>query len=162
MKKPLLGVKVAMLVANGFSQDDMVAAQKTLIEYGANVRVVSPENGLVNGWEGNIWGHHFAVDTPLATALAADYSVLVIPGGQRSLDKLNLTAHTKRFISSFMDASKPVIVMDDALHILMLTDNMRGRTVSGPEDMSDVVMQAGGAWSKKPVSIDTNLFSKPC
>ena len=69
MNKPLLGVKAAMLVANGFSQQDMVAAQKALIQAGANVRVISPESGLVNGWEGEAWGHHFAVDAPLSSAL---------------------------------------------------------------------------------------------
>jgi len=161
MRRPLQGVKVAMLVANGFSQSDMIAAQKALLEAGANVRVVSSENGLVNGWEGEGWGHHFAVDAPLGTALAADYSILVIPGGQRSMEKLNLTGHTKRFISSFMNANKPVIAMDTALHILILTDNIRERTVSGPETMRDLVLQAGGEWNSKPVCIDGQLMSGP-
>ncbi len=159
MDKSLLGMKVAMLLANGFSQDNMIAAQKALNEASANVRVVSPENGLVNGWDGQSWGHHFAVDTSLSTTLAADYSALVIPGGQRSIDKLNLTAHTKRFISSFMASSKPVIVMDDALHIMILTDNIKGRIVSGPANMRDVVMQAGGEWNNKAVYQDNALFT---
>ena len=157
MKKPLLGVKVAILVANGFSEQDMTTAQKSLIESGANVRIVSPENGLVNSWDGQGWGHHFAVDAPLGTALAADYAVLVVPGGQRSIDKLNLTGHTKRFVSSFMSASKPVVIMDDALHLLMLTDTIKGRTVTGPQHMGDVVLQAGGVWETDGFHIDGNL-----
>ncbi len=161
MRRPLSGVKIAMLVANGFNQRDMIAAQKAFIEAGANVRVVSSENGLVNGWEGEGWGHHFAVDAPLGSALAADYSILVIPGGQRSVEKLNLTAHTKRFISSFMTASKPVIVMDNALHMLLLADNVRGRTVSGPAALSDTVIQAGGDWSGEPVCVDGQLVTGP-
>ena len=159
MNKSLLGVKVAMLVANGFTQNDMIAAQKALIAAGANVRIVSPENGLVNGWEGQGWGHHFAIDAPLGTALGADYAMLVIPGGQRSVEKLNLTAHTKRFISSFMEAEKPVAVMDNALHILLLTDNIKGREVSGPESMGDVVMQAGGLWGIEAICQDGALLT---
>lgn len=159
MNKTLLGVKVALLAANGFSQDDMIAAQKALLAAGANVRIVSPENGLVNGWDGKGWGHHFAVDAQLSTALAADYSILVIPGGQRSIEKLNLTAHTKRFISSFIEADKPVVIMNNALHILILTDQIKGRTVSGPEDMSDLVMQAGGEWSKSFTSRNGALLT---
>lgn len=161
MRRPLSGVKVAMLVANGFTQSDMIAAQKALLEAGANVRVVSSENGLVNGWEGESWGHHFAVDAPLGTALAADYAVLVVPGGQRSIEKLNLTAHTKRFVSSFMNASKPVIVMDNALSILILTDNVKERIVSGPATMQDVITQAGGVWSDDAVCIDGQLITGP-
>lgn len=159
MTKPLLGVKVAILLANGFSEQDMTSAQKAMIEAGANVRIVSPENGLVNSWDGAGWGHHFAVDTPLSTALAADYAVLVVPGGQRSIEKLNLTGHTKRFVSSFIAASKPVVIMGDALHLLVLTDTIKGRTVSGPEKMSDVVVQAGGLWETDSFHIDGNLIT---
>lgn len=159
MTKPLLGVKVAILVANGFSEQDMTAAQKALIEAGANVRIVSPENGLVNSWDGTGWGHHFAVDAPLSTALAADYAMLVIPGGQRSVEKLNLTAHTKRFVSSFMAASKPAVIMDDALHLLVLTDTIKGRTVAGPETMADMITQAGGLWETGGFHIDGNLIT---
>lgn len=159
MNKTLYGVKVALLAANGFSQDDMIAAQKAMIAAGANMRIVSPENGLVNGWDGVTWGHHFAVDAPLGTALGADYSVLVIPGGQRSVEKLNLTAHTKRFISSFLDAGKPIIIMDNALHILMLTGQMKDRTVSGPAELHDVVLQAGGNWSDDEICRDGGLMT---
>lgn len=159
MKKSLLGVKTALLVANGFSEMNMTSAQKALLAVGANVRIVSPENGLVNGWDGQGWGHHFAVDAPLSAALAADYALMVIPGGQRSLDKLNLTAHTKRFISGFMNAGKPVAVMDDAIRLLILTDNMRGRTVSGPASLHDLILQAGGQWSDAPVCADGNLLT---
>ncbi len=159
MKKPLLGVKVAMLVANGFSEQDMTAAQKALIEAGANVRIVSPENGLVNSWDGQGWGHHFAVDAPLSTALSADYAIMVVPGGQRSVDKLNLTGHTKRFVSSFMNANKPAVIMDDALHLLVLTDTIKGRTVTGPQKMGDVIVQAGGMWETDGYHIDGNLIT---
>lgn len=159
MNKSLFGVKVAMLVANGFSQTDMVSSQKALIQAGANVRVVSPENGLVNGWDGQGWGHHFAVDTPLSSALAADFSVLVIPGGHRSIDKMNLTAHTKRFITGFMDSGKPVIVMDDALRIMILADRLRGHKVNGPRDMHDLVLQAGGFWEDQSPCFDKTLMT---
>ncbi|PJB70512.1 MAG: DJ-1/PfpI family protein [Alphaproteobacteria bacterium CG_4_9_14_3_um_filter_47_13] len=159
MNKHLFGVKAAMLVANGFSQNDMIAAQKALLNEGANVRIVSPENGLVNGWDGQTWGHHFAVDTPLSTALASDFSILVIPGGQRSMEKMNLTAHTKRFINSFMDSGKPVIVMDSALRIMILTDHIKGHNIGGPADMADIVMQAGANWIGQEVCIDGNLMT---
>jgi len=79
---------------------------------------LSGEAGLVNSWTGENWGHHFAIDVQLNTALGADYSMLVIPDGTRSLDKLKLTAHTKRFIGGFMAASKPVAVWDGAKQVM--------------------------------------------
>jgi hypothetical protein len=118
MSKPLLGMKVVILVANGFDEADMTATQRALMAAGANARIVSPELGLVNSWNGESWGHHFAIDTGLNAALGADYAMLVIPGGTRSIDKLKLTAHTKRFIGSFMAAQKPVAVWGGAMPIM--------------------------------------------
>jgi protease I len=159
MNKDLFGMKVAMLVANGFEEEQLVRMQKTLSEEAASIRIVSTENGLACGWTGDGWGHHFAVDCVLANALGADYNALVIPGGQRSQDKLNLTAHTKRFINSFIESGKPVIVIGDALHLLILTDNIKGRVVSGPENMKDVVLQAGGTWADEQISFDQTVMS---
>lgn len=113
-------MKVAILVANGFDEADMTATQRALIGAGAFAKIISPEPGLVNSWTGQAWGHHFAIDAALNNALGADFSMLVIPGGQRSADKLKLTAHTKRFINSFMAAGKPVAVWGNAAQTIDL------------------------------------------
>ena len=145
--KVLSGSKIAILVANGCTEQDMTEAQRALIEAGAMTKIISPDAGLVNGWSGDHWGHHYAVDAGLATALSGDYDMLIVPGGQRSLDKLKMTAHSKRFLNGFILSEKPVVMFGDALHVLITTDNVRGRTVAGPTDMKDVVLQAGGNWS---------------
>lgn len=120
--KSLLGTKIAILAANGFDEADMIAAQRALSAAGATVRLVSSDNGLVNGWDGKGWGHNFPVDAALNTALGVDYEGLVIIGGQRSFDKLKLTAHTKRFIGSFLMAQKPIVAMGEAAQELMEAD----------------------------------------
>lgn len=157
--KVLSGSKIAILVANGCTEQDMTEAQRALIEAGATTKIISPDAGLVNGWSGNHWGHHYAVDAALSTALSGDYDMLIIPGGQRSLDKLKLTAHSKRFINGFLVSDKPVVAYGDALHIMITTDNVRGRTVAGPADMKDVVVQAGGQWSDTTPYRDNMLMT---
>ena len=72
---------------------------------------------------------------------------------------MNLTGHTRRFITSFMESGKPVAVMDDALHILILTGNACARKVSGPESLHDIALQAGAEWSGKGICIDGCLMS---
>lgn len=157
--KVLSGSKIAILVANGFTEQDMTEAQRALIEAGATTKIVSPDAGLVNGWSEKSWGHHYAVDATLSTALSADYDALLVPGGQKSLDKLKLTAHTKRFINGFMASEKPVVVYGDALHIMIITDNVRERSVAGPANMQDVVVQAGGQWAESTPALDKNLMT---
>lgn len=118
MSKFLTGTKIAILAANGFEQHDFTQSQRALLAAGATVKVICPDQGLVNGWEGNSWGHHFAVDQTLSTALGADFDMLVVPGGERSLNKLKTTAHTKRFIGSVMNAGKPIVMYNDAATLL--------------------------------------------
>lgn len=130
------GTKVAVLVANGFDESNFLAVQKFLQELDVSVNVVSTNQGLVNGWNesDNGWGHNYAVDAQLNAALGADYDAMVIPGGQRSLDKLKMTAHTRRFIGSFMSADKPVAVMGDALDIMGHVQMTGGRKVSAADE----------------------------
>lgn len=127
--KSLTGQKIAILAANGFDESDMIAAQRALVAAGAAMRLVSSDNGLVNGWDGKGWGHNFPVDAALNTALGVDYDGLVIVGGQRSFDKLKMTAHTKRFIGSFMMAQKPIVAFGDAADVLMEADQRDADTV---------------------------------
>ena len=159
MSKSMLGVKVAVLAANGVTQDDLTAVQKALAAEGASLRLISTDQGLVNGWDGRGWGHNFAVDAQLNTALGVDYDCLIIPGGQRSVDKLKLTAHTKRFIGSFMAAHKPVAVMGDALQLMVYTEQLAGRTVGGPEGMKEAAERAGAIWSSDEIVHDHSLMS---
>lgn len=162
MSKPMIGTKVAVLVAGGFDQTHLTAIQRALIEAGAAVRLVSPDQGLVNGWDGENWGHNFAVDATLNTALGVDYGCLVVPGGRRSLEKLKLTAHTRRFIGSFMAAMKPVAVMGDAVNLMAMSEQLAGRTVAGATECQEAAEKAGAEWSKDVVCVDGALMTGSC
>lgn len=159
MAKALQSQKIAVLMANGFNEQDFLTIQKSMIEQGATLKIISTDSGLVNGWDGKGWGHNFAIDAQLNTALGIDYDALIIPGGQRSHDKLKLTAHSRRFIGSFMAAMKPVMCMGDAVQLLAHTDHLSGKTVSGPEDKKGVAEAAGAQWSSETMSMDGILLS---
>jgi len=159
MQKPLNGMKAAILVANGFNETEMTMFQRGMMEAGAYPKIVSVENSLANGWQGTSWGHYFAVDCQLADALSADYDVLVIPGGQRSLDKLKLTAHTRRFIGGFIAAMKPVMLVGDAGLLLAYTGQADGLMMHGPAEIKDVVTAAGAVWSENSPTIHRNIMS---
>lgn len=159
MSKPLLGAKIAILVANGFNEGDMTQTQRALQAQGANATVIGMEQSLINSWANDGWGHHFAADAMLNTALAADYAMLVVPGGQRSLDKLKQTAHTRRFIGGFMDAGKPVALFNDAVSLLAFAERIDGRTVSCPQEMSAELISAGANVADDAICVDGNLIT---
>lgn len=162
MQKPLVGTKIAVLVANGFEENHFITVQRHFLEMGAALKIVSTNQGLVNGWDGASWGHNFAVDAQLNTALGVDYSGLIIPGGSRSIEKLKTTAHTRRFIGSFMAAHKPVAVMGDALQLMAFSEQLDGLTVSGDDAMRDMAVQAGAKWNDEAMFQDGTVLTGQC
>lgn len=157
--KSLSGVKIAVLVAGGFCEQDLTEMQRAMQKTGANMRVVSMDQGLVNSWNGTGWGLNFAPDALLNAALAADYDMLIIPGGQRSAEKLKLTAHTKRFIGGFTDTGKPVVAFDEALELLCYVQKIDGRMVTGPEKIRDMAVSAGAKWSDDVMVTDGMMMT---
>ncbi|MCB1650431.1 MAG: DJ-1/PfpI family protein [Alphaproteobacteria bacterium] len=159
MQKPLLGEKIAVLVANGFSEKDLTATQRELMAAGANMRIVSMDHGLVNSWSDEGWGLNFAADQVLSEALAVDYTMLMIPGGERSIEKLKLTAHTRRFLGGFMKANKPVALFEEAVSLLAFAQTAEGKTIAGAEAKKAEVEEAGAIWSDEAVAIDQHLIT---
>ncbi|MAF97503.1 MAG: DJ-1/PfpI family protein [Micavibrio sp.] len=159
MNKPLLGQKIAVLVASGFSEKDLVLTQKQLMAAGAEMKIVSMNKGLVNSWNGQGWGLNFAADMALNETLAADFTMLLVPGGQRSIDKLKMTAHTKRIFKGFMMAEKPVAMFDEALELMDFSEMGEGYMVSGSEAMKEAMVARGAEWSDEMVSVSNNMIT---
>src|SRR5581483_9690896 len=66
--QPLAGKKIAILVADGFEQDELVSPRKALEEAGAETEIVSPANSRVKAWNVTNWGIEVDVDIPLDAA----------------------------------------------------------------------------------------------
>lgn len=154
--------KIAILVSNGFTEQDVTESQRAFRSAGADLRIISADQGLISGWNGEAWGHSFAVDSHIGTALGADYTALIIPGGERSLRKLKQTAHTRRFIGSFMASAKPVIAVNDAIDLLVFSERICNRKITGSETVREEAVKAGAVWESDAVCIDNNLMTLMC
>ena len=157
--KPLAGKTVALMVANGFDEIEFTGAQKRLIKLGATVTVVSRANGLVNGWYDGNWGHFFPVDVDIVDTLAIDYDGLVIPGGQRSVEKMAEDPHAVRVLKAFMRASMPVALTGDAVGLLVVAESAAARSVTGAPSLREIMTTAGATWQDEPVVTDTGLVT---
>jgi len=115
MASELNGIKVAILVANGFEQVEMTEPKQALEAAGAVVKVVSPEEGEVKGWNHTEWGNSFKVDVSLKDANADDYDALMLPGGVMNPDKLRLQSKAIEFEKHFVKAGKPIAAICHAL-----------------------------------------------
>src|SRR5690349_9181339 len=91
MANALNGLKVAILVADGFEQIEMTTPREALELAGAQVQLISPAEGKVKGWNHTKWGDEFPVDVRLDRANAKDYDALMLPGGVMNPDHLRIT-----------------------------------------------------------------------
>lgn len=159
METSLANKKVAVIVANGFAETQMTSPQRALIEAGAKVKVISPEQGLVNGWHETAWGHYFPVDEPIDSALGADFDMLLLPGGKRSIAKLAQTQHTARIVKSFFDAGKPVAAIGDGVGVLALAEKAEGRRVTAAEEVVENLKAGGATVVEDELVHDGNLLT---
>ena len=92
MTAALSGIKIAIIAADGFDENHMTAVQRALTSVKSHGKVIAPEQGLVNGWQGNGWGHYFPVDVSISAAMGSDYDALILVGGERSVGELGASA----------------------------------------------------------------------
>lgn len=132
MNMSLEGPSIAILLANGFDENHITAVQRSLSKAKKIAKLIAPEQGLVNGWQDNAWGHYFTVDEQIGTALGSDYDALILVGGQRGIEKLKGNLHTRRIVNHFLEAEKPVAAIGEGVALLALSPKSAGLTVSAP------------------------------
>src|SRR5690606_5866323 len=157
--KPLAGKTVALLVANGFAEEEMTETQRALTALGATPKVVSSEIGLVNGWHEGTWGHNFYVEVKPGGVLPSQYDALLVPGGERSITSLLENAHARRIVKGMGDMGTPVGMVSDAVQLLARAEVGGGRTVTGDESQREALEAAGATWTEEPVAIDGRLIT---
>lgn len=150
----LEGMKVAILVAEGFEQVEMVDPRKALEQNGAQTKIVSPAQDEVQGWHHFDKGDRFAVDVPLDQASAADFDALLLPGGVANPDQLRMQPKAVRFIKEFFDAHKPVAVICHGPWTLIEANVVRGRKITSWPSVKTDLINAGAEWVDQEVVVD--------
>jgi protease I len=143
LENSLAGKKVAILVANGFEQSHMTVLHKSLVDTGAEVRIVSPEKGVVNSWHDDNWGHFFPANEFLPTAMSFHFDAVIVPGGARHVSRLSGDPQTTRFMRGFIEDNKPVALFGDASRILAVDNLAEERTVVSSEESREALLESG-------------------
>src|SRR5262245_7058801 len=128
--KTLEGMKVAILVADGFEQVELTEPRQALADAGAETQVVSPKIGCVRGWNHREWGDDVSVDVPLELARADGYDALLLPGGVMNPDRLRMLPEAVDFVKGFFDARKPVAVICHGPWTVIEAGRARGRRLA--------------------------------
>lgn len=160
LAKPALdGCRVAILVADGFEQDELTSSRIALEQAGGETEIVSPSVTRVRGWNHGEWGGDSEVDVPLDSADPEDYDALLLPDGVMNLDELRGNAGAMEFVMSFIQAGKPVAAIGHGPSALVNSGALRGRTLTSRETIKEDLANAGAHWTDAEVVTDRGLIT---
>jgi len=157
--KPLNGLKVAILVTDGFELVELIKPRKALDDVGAETQIVSPKPQRVRSWNFTDWDQELAVDSPLDRAAPAEFDALLLPGGVLNPDSLRIIPNAVAFAKAFFDASKPVAAICHGPWTVIETGAARGRQMTSWPSLKTDLKNAGADWVDWEVVVDRNLVT---
>jgi protease I len=155
----LKGLKVAILIDDGFEQVEMTDTRKALDEAGANTKIVSPAGRQVRSWNFKEWGENYPVDVTLDTARPEDFDALLLPGGVINPDRLRIKPPAVAFVKAFFDQHKPVASICHGPWMVIESGNARGRRIASWPSLKTDLKNAGAEWVDQEAVVDGNLVT---
>lgn len=159
MNNKLKGLRVAILIADGFEQSEMTEPRKALQEAGAVTEIVSPAKGKVKGWKNKNWGDEFQIDKDLDQAKEEEFDALLLPGGVYNPDKLRMSEKAIHFVKSFVKNHKPIAAICHGPLVLINAQAVRGKTLTSYLSIKQDLINAGANWVDQEVAKDEHLVT---
>ncbi len=151
--------KVAILVADGFEQVELIEPRKALDAAGATTHLISPAEGQVQGFNHDTPGDKLPVDLPLSGADPSAYDALLLPGGVSNPDKLRVIPEAVSFVKAFFEAGKPVAAICHAPWTLIEAGVVKGVTLTSWPSLQTDLRNAGATWVDQEVVTDQGLVT---
>ncbi len=159
MPQQLTGKRVAIVVTDGFEQDELERPRQALEEAGAKTEVVSPKSGKVKGWKSTDWGTEIAVDKELRQADPNEYDALMLPGGQMNPDNLRMDKGVVQFVKAFVRSGKPIAAICHGPVTLIEAGGVKGRRLTSFSSIKTDLQNAGAEWIDQEVVTDHGLVT---
>jgi protease I len=150
------GLKVAVLVTDGYEPSELTEPIRALREAGATPAIVSNHDGTITGkTEADV----ATVDRTLGSADPAEYAALLLPGGVKNPDTMRQDERGVAFVRHFADAGKPIAAICHAPWMLIEADAVRGRRVTSYPSLRTDLRNAGADWVDAEVVVDGGLVT---
>jgi protease I len=155
----LKGKTIAILVADGFEQVELLEPRKALDQAGATTQVVSPAKSKVKGWNFKEWGEEVPVDVALDTARPENFDALLLPGGVINPDHLRMNPKAVEFVRQFVSSDKPIAAICHGPWTLIEAGAVKGRTVTSWPSLKTDLKNAGANWVDQEAVRDGRLIT---
>jgi protease I len=155
----LQGKRVAFLATDMVEQVELTEPWQAVVDEGAQVELVSLEEGEIQGFNHYDKADTFKVDRTVEEAQAADYDALVIPGGVGNPDTLRADENAVQFVRDFFAQGKPVGAICHGPWMLVEAGVVRDRKVTSWPSLQTDIRNAGGNWVDEEVVVDQGLVT---
>lgn len=159
MSATLINKRVAILATDGFEQSELEEPMHAMEAEGADVCIVAPHGGKIQGMNHLEKGDEIEVDFPLEYAHASDFDALVVPGGLVNPDTLRSTPPAVAFVRAFADAGKPIAAICHGPWVLIEAGIVEGRRMTSWPAIQTDIRNAGGDWVDEEVVVDNGLVT---
>lgn len=155
----LKGVRVAILVDNGFERVELTEPRKALDDAGAETKIISPQEKEVRAWESKEWGDKYPVQQKLDETQPNNFDALLLPGGVMNPDHLRMNPQAVSFVKAFVDSGKPIAAICHGPWTLIEAGAVKGRKITSWPSLKTDLKNAGAEWTDQEVVVDRNLVS---
>ena len=159
MSGELAGKRIAIVATDGVEQVELTEPLKALREVGADVHVIAPKAGSIQGMNHDQKGDALAVDRTLDDVTADDYDALVLPGGVANPDRLRTDAKAVAFVRAFFADRKPVAAICHGPWTLIEAGAVEARELTSWPSLKTDLKNAGARWVDREVVVDHGLVT---
>jgi protease I len=155
----IAGHKVAVLATDGVEQVELTEPVRALKQAGADVVVVAPHGGQIQGMNHSEKGDKLNVDQELTNVSPNQFDALVLPGGVANPDALRVNDKAVAFVRHFVDARKPIAAICHGPWTLLEAGGVKGRAMTSWPSLRTDLRNAGARWEDKSVVVDNGLIT---
>lgn len=159
MSKTLDGKRIAFLATDGFEQVELTQPWQSIKDAGAEVVLVSPKSGKIQGMHHDQKADKFKVDETVDSVSAENFDGLVLPGGVANPDSLRVCEDAVSFVRDFFKQHKPVAAVCHGPWMLVEADVVRGRKVTSWPSLKTDLINAGAKWVDEECVVDEGLVT---
>lgn len=152
------GKRIAALIGDGFEEIDLMEPRRALEDAGAIVTIVGLDERSrqkIRGKRGLDEGQSTKAEELVADCTAEDFDAVLIPGGT-SPDRIRTDKEVQRFVREFDAAKKPMFSIGHGAQVLISSQLVRSRQVTGAHAIADDIRNAGGLYRDQPTVQDSN------
>lgn len=153
------GLRVAILVTNGFERVELTEPRKALEAAGATTLIIAPHPGEVQSMNHDVKAEKYKVDMTLDEADPDNFDGVLLPGGALNADILRMNERARDFVRRISESGKPIAAICHAPWLLVSAGLVEGRTITSFFSLQDDIRNAGGRWVDREVVRDRNLVS---